>query len=80
MTAKEKAEKLYAQLTDEQKASIRKMNAFGRSQYVCRLFGNEDERFGISFGMFPLWVKLVVDKVMETAPAESGEVRGGAAL
>jgi len=77
MSDREKAEKIFAQLTEEQKASIRRMNTFGRPQYITDAFGNEDERFGVSFGMFPLWAKLVVDKVMATAPAASGEVRGG---
>ncbi len=59
----EKSQEILQKLTPSERQSIKKMNAFGKNQFVAERFGSEPERFGISFGLFPLWVREVLDEL-----------------
>lgn len=61
----EKVQKILLKLTASEKENIRRMNPFGKSQFITERFGNDSEKFGISFGLFPLWVKEVLDELKE---------------
>lgn len=58
-----KAQEVLKQLTHSEIETIRKMNLFGKSQFLTERFGNESEKFGISFSLFPFWVKEVLDEI-----------------
>ena len=58
-----KAQEILQRLARSGKDSIRKMNAFGKSQFITEGFGSKSEKSGISFGLFPVWVKEVLDEV-----------------
>lgn len=52
-----KDQEILQKLTQSEKENIRRMNPFGKNQFITERFGNDSEKFGISFGLFPLWVK-----------------------
>lgn len=58
-----KAQEVLQKLTPSEKESIKRMNPFGKNQFITEGFGNDSEKFGISFGLFPLWVKEVLDEI-----------------
>jgi len=58
-----KAQEILKKLSQSEKANIRRMNPFGKSQFIAERFGNRSERFGVSFGLFPLWVKEAADEL-----------------
>jgi hypothetical protein len=58
-----KAQAVLKQLTQSEIETIRKMNLFGKNQFLTERFGNESEKFGISFGLLPLWIKEVLDEL-----------------
>ena len=62
----ERAKAVLQELTEHDKQVIRRMNTFGRDQFLTEKFGNESERFGISFGLFPLWVREVLDELQRS--------------
>ena len=59
----EKSQESLQKLTPSERQNIKKMNAFGKNQFVTKRFGSKSERFGISFGLFPLWVREVLDEL-----------------
>lgn len=65
MSEKEMAQKALEQIGQTEKASVCKMDVFTRDKYIVDKFGNEDERFGTQFGMFPLWSKYVADELLK---------------
>lgn len=58
-----KAQEVLQKLTISEKENIRKMDTSLKHNFVTKRFGNESEKFGISFGMFPFWVKEVLDEM-----------------
>ena len=58
-----KAQEVLKQLTLSEIETIGKMNLFGKSQFLTERFGNESEKFGILFGLFPFWVKEALDEM-----------------
>jgi len=58
-----KAREVLAKITEEEIKAVRRMNIFGKLQFITERYGNESERFGISFGLFPLWSKEVLDEI-----------------
>ena len=59
----EKSQEILQKLTPSERQNIKEMNAFEKNQFVIERFGIESERFGISFGLFPLWVREVLDEL-----------------
>lgn len=60
---RKKATEFYEKLTLNEIQTICHMNVFERNQYVTEKFGNASERFGVSFGLFPMWTKTLLDMV-----------------
>jgi hypothetical protein len=58
-----KAQSVLQQLTLEDKQEIRKMDGSLKHNFVTERFGNESEKFGIRFCLYPLWVKEVLDEL-----------------
>jgi len=58
-----KAKEVLSSLTKQEIEAVKKMNIFGKHAFITERYGNESERFGISFGLFPLWVKEVIDEI-----------------
>ena len=63
---KEKAIGAYQKLSIDQVKAIQRMNTWGKSAYITEQFGDKNEKFGISFGLFPLWTQIVEEMVMAT--------------
>ena len=58
-----KAKEISKKLNKKEIDALKKMNLTAKLDYIVRKFGDENERFGISFGLYPLWAKEVLDEI-----------------
>ena len=61
---KNKVNEVMDRITEEEIETVKGMETFGRSQFLTEKFGDEDEKFGISFALFPLWVQRVEERIL----------------
>ena len=59
----QKARTVLEELNPLEKENLESMSFPGRNQFLTERFGNESEKSGVSFGLFPLWVKEVLDEL-----------------
>jgi len=56
----QKARTVLEELNPLEKENLGSMSFPGRNQFLTERFGNESEKSGVSFGLFPLWAKEVL--------------------
>lgn len=57
----EKAERVYMELTQEEKARLKGLGPFDQPNELTQMFGDKSEKGLTAMGMFPLWVGIVLD-------------------
>jgi len=60
-----RAERVFAELTEAEKKRLRGLGLFDQPNELTQMFGNESEKHGAQFGLFPLWVGIVQEMLEE---------------
>jgi len=59
----QKSQQILQELTPGDKQMLRELSKCKRGDFLVRLFGNDSEKIGIRFALYPLWTNEVLTEL-----------------